>query len=174
MIGNGGLRRGDREEEMVRLAQQGRIETILDHKKLIDLDSLFPIPPKPPVLLPPPPRPRVLLIEGAPGGGKSTLALHLCHKWAQDDFSFGRFDLAILVYLRDQAIQIATTLADILPAHTLEMSQMAASQMQSSCGANILFILDGWGEFPGKTGTYVTYECNMYVCILFTYMLHMY
>ena len=27
---------------------------------------------------------------------------------------------------------------------------------------------------PGKTGTYVTYECNMYVCILFTYMLHMY
>ena len=148
MIGNGGLRRGDREEEMVRLAQQGRIETILDHKKLIDLDSLFPIPPKPLVLLPPPPRPRVLLIEGAPGGGKSTLALHLCHKWAQDDFSFGRFDLAILVYLRDQAIQNATTLADILPARTLEMSQMAASQMQSSCGANILFILDGWGEFP--------------------------
>ena len=32
MIGNGGLRRGDREEEMVRLAQQGRIETILAPK----------------------------------------------------------------------------------------------------------------------------------------------
>ena len=28
MIGSGELRRGDREEEMVRLAQQGRIETI--------------------------------------------------------------------------------------------------------------------------------------------------
>ena len=30
MIGSRGLRRGDREEEMVRLAQQGRIETILN------------------------------------------------------------------------------------------------------------------------------------------------
>ena len=35
MIGSGGIRRGDREEEMVRLAQQGRIETILDRKTSI-------------------------------------------------------------------------------------------------------------------------------------------
>ena len=114
MIGSGELRRGGREEEMVRLAQQGRIETILDHKKPIDLESLFPIPPNQPlVLLPPPPRPRVLLIEGAPGGGKSTLVLHICHKWTQDDFSFGRFDLVILVYLRGHPVSVlqnATTL----------------------------------------------------------------
>ena len=150
MIGSGGLRREDREEEMVRLAQQGRIETILDHKTPIDLECLFPIPLNQPlVVLPPPPRPRVLLIEGAPGGGKSTLALHICHKWAQDDFSsFGRFDLVILVYLRDQAIQNATTLADILPARTLEMSQMVATKIQDSDGANVLFVFDGWDEFP--------------------------
>ena len=42
----------------------------------------------------------------------------------------------------------ATTLADILPAHTLEMSQMVASQLQSSGGSNALFIFDGWDEFP--------------------------
>ena len=149
MIGSGELRRGGREEEMVRLAQQGRIETILDHKKPIDLESLFPIPPNQPlVLLPPPPRPRVLLIEGAPGGGKSTLVLHICHKWTQDDFSFGRFDLVILVYLRDQAIQNATTLADILPARTLEISQMVATKIQASDGKNVLFVFDGWDEFP--------------------------
>ena len=151
MISSKELRRGDREEEMVRLAQQGRIETILDCKVPIDLDSLFPIPPNQPlVVLPPPPRPRVLLIEGAPGGGKSTLVLHLCHKWAQDDFFFGRFDLVILVYLRDQAIQNATALADILPAHTLETSQIVASQMQAICGRNVLFVFDGWDEFPSR------------------------
>ena len=149
MIGSRGLRREDREEEMVRLAQQGRIETILDHHKMpINLESLFPIPPNQPlVVLPPPPRPRVLLIEGAPGGGKSTLALHLCHKWAQDDFSFGRFDLVILVYLRDQAIQNATTLADILPA-ILEESQVVATRIQATRGCNVLFVFDGWDEFP--------------------------
>ena len=147
MIGSGGLRRGDREEEMVRLAQLGRIETILNHKKPIDLESLFPIPPKPLVLLPPPRRPRVLLIEGAPGGGKSTLILHICQKWAQNDFSFDTFDLVILVYLRDQAIHNATTLADILP-NTLEESQVVATRIQTIRGHNVLFVFDGWDEFP--------------------------
>ena len=96
---------------------------------------------------PPPPRPRVLIIEGAPGGGKSTLALHICHKWAHDHFSFGRFDLVILVYLRDQAIQNATTLADILQV-TLEDSQVVATRIQATRGHNVLFVFDGWDEFP--------------------------
>ena len=63
MIGSGGLRRGDREE--VRLAQQGRIETILESKTSIDLDNLYlsRLPQMQPlvVLPPPPPHPRVLL-----------------------------------------------------------------------------------------------------------------
>ena len=77
MIGSGELRRGDREEEMVRLAQQGRIETIMSHKQSIDLNNLFlpPVPQMQPlvVLPPPPPHPRVFLIEGAPGGERAHL-----------------------------------------------------------------------------------------------------
>ena len=53
MIGSGGLRRGDREEEMVRLAQQGRIETIMSHKTPINIDKLFLT--QPLVVLPSPP-----------------------------------------------------------------------------------------------------------------------
>ena len=93
----------------------------------------------------PPPHPRVFVIEGAPGGGKSTLVLHICHQWAQYASFLDRYDIVVLAYLRDQAIQNATTLADILPAHTLEMSQMVASQLQSSGGNNVLF---SWDEFP--------------------------
>ena len=154
MIGSGELRRGDREEEMVRLAQLGRIETIMIHKKKIDLDNTFSTL-QPLVVLPPPPPPRLILIEGAPGGGKSTLALHFCHKWAQGGcaYSLDRFDLVILVYLRDQAIQNATTLADILPARSLRLSEMIFSQIQDFNGENILFILDGWDEFPSHLQT---------------------
>ena len=148
MIGSGELRRGDREEEMVRLAHLGRIETIMSHKQSIDLNNLFllPVPQMQPlvVLPPPPPYPRIILIEGAPGGGKSTLALHICHQWAQYASFLDRFDIVVLAYLRDQAIQNATTLADILPARTLEISQMVASRMQRSDGANVLFVFDGW------------------------------
>ena len=147
MIGSRELRRGDREEEMVRLAQQGRIETIMSRKEPIDLNNIFSTM-QPLVVLPPPPHTRVLLIEGAPGGGKSTLALHICHQWAQDAFSLGRFDLVVLAYLRDQAIQNATTLADVLTARNFEMSQTVASQIQDCDGQNILFIFDGWDEFP--------------------------
>ena len=53
-----------------------------------------------------------------------------------------RFDIVVLAYLRDQAIQSATTLADILPARTLEISQMIASRMQSLNGV-YLSLMDG-------------------------------
>ena len=52
MIGAQGLRRGGPEEEMIILAQQGKIETILSHKEPIELHNLF-LPP-PLVVLPPP------------------------------------------------------------------------------------------------------------------------
>ena len=152
MIGNEReIRRGDREEEMVRLAQQGRIETIMSYKEPIVLNNLFAIDSvQPLVVLPPPAPPRVILIEGVPGGGKSTLALHVCHKWARGGVlhSLDIFNLVVLVYLRDQAIQNATTLADILPVRNLEMSKIFASQIQDCDGQNILFIFDGWDEFP--------------------------
>ena len=147
MIGAQGLRRGGPEEE-IRLAQQGKIETILSHKKSIDLHSLFP-PQIPLVVLPPPPPPgRVFLIEGAPGGGKSTLVLYICHQWAQGASWLARFDVVILAYLRDQAIQNATSFAEILPTRNSKMSENVVSQVQDTDGKNVLFIFDGWDEFP--------------------------
>ena len=152
MIGGEGLRRGGPEEEMIRLAQQGKIETILDHKKSsVVLHDLFPLPAQPLVVLPPPqPQDRVCLIEGAPGGGKSTLALHICHQWAQGAFWLARFDIVVLAYLRDEAIQKALTLADILPSDTTssQSQHMIVSKMQALHGARVLFIFDGWDEFP--------------------------
>ena len=136
---------------MIRLAQQGKIETILGHKESIDLCNLF-TPQIPLVVLPsPPPPPSRYLVEGAPGGGKSTFAFHICHQWAQDASWLLRFTVVILAYLRDQAIQNANTLADILPGHisdNMSNMQSIASQMQASYGVRVLFIFDGWDEFP--------------------------
>ena len=144
MIKDENIRRGVPEEEMIRLAQLGKIETILSCKVSIDLDCIFPHL----VVLPPPPPRSVCLIEGAPGGGKSTLALHICHQWAQGASWLARFDVVVLAYLRDEAVQNAKTLADILPAlNTLELSRSICN-IQASCGKGILFIFDGWDEFP--------------------------
>ena len=117
--------------------QAGKNRNYYDTQEAKNLDNTFSTL-QPLVVLPPPPPPRLILIEGAPGGGKSTLALHFCHKWAQGGcaYSLDRFDLVILVYLRDQAIQNATTLADILPARSLCLSEMISSQIQDFNGEN--------------------------------------
>ena len=154
MIKDEEMRRGGPEEEMIRLAQQGKIETIVGRKESIDLHNLFPpVRSQPLVVLPPPPPPppgRVFVIEGAPGGGKSTLALHICHQWALGASWLERFDLVVFAYLRDEAVQNASALADILPARDIEKSQSIASQMQSIDGSKILLIFDGWDEFPSS------------------------
>ena len=116
------------------------------HNTYQTLDDLF-VPQPLVVLPPPPPYLRVILIEGAPGGGKSTLVLQICHQWAQYASFLDRFDIVVLAYLRDQAIQNATILADILP-DTLQMSDEVATHIQATFGHNVLFIFDGWDEFP--------------------------
>ena len=45
---------------------------------------------------------RCVLIDGAPGVGKSTLAWEVCHKWAQNGLdSVKQFELVVLVKLRE-------------------------------------------------------------------------
>ena len=175
MIKDDQVRRGGPEEERVRLAQQGKIEVIMCQKEEIDLTNIF-LPPKSQPPPPPPPSPslklpishqapkpilsisilpplkrRVILIEGAPGGGKSTLAVHICHMWAQGAFFLANFNMVILAYLRDEAIQNASTLANILPADVTKVSQSSsdiATEIKASYGFKVLFIFDGWDEFP--------------------------
>ena len=77
------IRRGGPEEENHQTSTARKIEIILSRKKSLDLKSLFYPSLHPLVVLPPPIEDRVFLIEGAPGAGKSTLALHVCHQWAQ-------------------------------------------------------------------------------------------
>ena len=65
-----------------------------------------------------------------------------------------KFDIVVLAYLRDQAIHNATTLADILP-NSLEESQAVATctQIQETRRCRVLFIFDGWDEFPSHLQT---------------------
>ena len=57
-----------------------------------------------------------------------------------------RFDVVVFAYLRDEAVQNAKSLDDILPAAT-DISVLV-SLIQASYGYSVLFIFDGWDEFP--------------------------
>ena len=135
-------------EPFSRLAQDGNIEDILLCEKAISLSDIFLPSPQAVPLYSSTQLPRVLVVEGPTGVGKSTLALYICHEWAQGVTWLARFDIVVLVYLRDPAIHNAKVLADILPAPDFEMAHTVSSMMQASNGNNVLFIFDGWDEFP--------------------------
>ena len=89
----------------------------------------------------------LILIEGAPGSGKTTLSVYICQSWGRGEL-FQEFIVIILVQLRDPAVQNAQTLADLLPCQDKEMSAQVARAIIETNGRGVLWILDGWDELP--------------------------
>ena len=86
---------------------------------------------------------RCVLIEGAPGVGKSTLAWQLCHKWEELD-SVKQYKLVVRVSLRE--FQKATCLKHILPHAQYEDTDDVVTGIGD--GTGILLIFDGFDELP--------------------------
>ena len=140
MIGHETIQRGPIEEEFVQLTLRGNVDDIMRMKLPIELENLFELDHK---------EHKVILIEGAPGAGKSTLAWYVCQKWESGGL-FQKFKVVIFVQLRDPAIQSATSIADILPVESENMRSELMSQLLSCRGRGVLFVLDGWDEYgPG-------------------------
>ena len=92
---------------------------------------------------------KFILIEGAPGIGKSTLAEEICRRWSTNptaDNHLKQFSLVILVQLRD--IQNASTLYDLLPIDPNTNMKEIEQQLYKTYGQNVLWILDGFDELP--------------------------
>ena len=90
---------------------------------------------------------KVILIDGAPGSGKSTLTVHICQRWSRGEL-FQEFTIVILVQLRDPAVQSAQSIADLIPCPDIESANEVASAIKANLGRGILWVLDGWDELP--------------------------
>ena len=107
-------------DEFTRKSLHGLTEEILREKAPIALDHIL----KPredgrPV--------RCVLVEGAPGIGKSTLAWEVCHKWEELE-SVKQYELVVLVRLREKKAQEARCLEDLLPCDaTTNMKELLAA-----------------------------------------------
>ena len=90
---------------------------------------------------------KVILIEGAPGSGKSTLTIHVCREWGRGEL-FQEFAVIILVQLRDPVVQVAKSIADLLPCNDPTLASELAAELESNNGRGVLWIFDGWDELP--------------------------
>ena len=90
---------------------------------------------------------KVILIEGPPGAGKSVLAWTICQKWEAGEL-FNEYDIFLLVQLREPNVQMAQTLADIVPCRDKTMAHKIANRIEELSGKGTVFVLDGWDELP--------------------------
>ena len=98
--------------------------------------------------------PQFILIEGAPGIGKSVLLKEIAYRWGNKQL-LKTFKLALLVRLRDPTIQKASSIRQLLQLFCSREDTRAA-QIATACsdylvqndGRDLAFLFDGFDEYP--------------------------
>ena len=90
---------------------------------------------------------RCILIQGAPGVGKTTLAWELCRKWGEGSL-FSEYLLVVLLKMRDRSIQEATTLSNLFKHPDPELQAEVCKDVVKTNGKSILILLEGYDELP--------------------------
>ena len=144
-----GIRYTREPDELIKHRVKGEVESLMDDKVLVDMDSIFDEGTFENVCLP-----LVILVEGALGSGKTQLAYHYCQKWVQSG-KLNEFVLVVLVYLRHPTVRSAgmgLTLHDLLlfASNVKEDTDGIAKHVAQLVkdGLKCLLILDGWDEGP--------------------------
>ena len=88
---------------------------------------------------------KLILIEGGPGMGKSTLAIKMCKCWADGEL-LEEYDAVILLPLRDPEIQAATCIKDFLLILNEELKDQVYREIIKCNGDKICFIFEGYDE----------------------------
>ena len=94
-----------------------------------------------------------ILIEGAPGIGKSVLLKEIAYKWANREL-LQKFELVLLVCLRDSSLQQTQSVDDLLQLictgdkHATETVGACAEYLLANGGRSLTLLLDGYDEYP--------------------------
>ena len=119
-------------EAMVR---DGNVDVIEGRKCPIDMNNIA-------ANLPETALEKVILVEGAPGVGKSTFAWEFCRRWERGEIA-QQYDLVLLLRLRDEHITKAEKLI-----YQKKFKEAVVSELESNLGINLLLILEGYDELP--------------------------
>jgi predicted ATP-dependent serine protease len=109
------------DDEFIHKTIRGQVDDILFEKSPIELKDLFKNITG---------ERKVILIDGAPGSGKSTLTVHICQQWGRGEL-FSEFNVVIFVQLRDPEVQNAQRIADLLPCENCLIAEKIAAEIMA-------------------------------------------
>ena len=89
----------------------------------------------------------VILVEGAPGVGKSTFAWEYCRRWERGEIA-QQYQLVLLLRLRDDRTSRAKTLRDLIQHSSEKVPGAVYEELEATGGANTMIILEGFDELP--------------------------
>ena len=99
--------------------------------------------------------PQFILIEGAPGIGKTLLLREIAYHWGMQQI-LQKFKLVILVCLRDPTIQQMSLIGDFLRSfckgdrRATEIASACSDYLLENDGEDIAFLFDGYDEYHEK------------------------
>ena len=92
---------------------------------------------------------RLVLVDGAPGIGKSTFSWELCRQWHVME-SLKQFSLVVLLRLREESVRTASSISDLLYHSDKELCMHVREEVERREGEGVLFVFDGFDEFPAE------------------------
>ena len=98
--------------------------------------------------------PQFILIEGAPGIGKSILLKEIAYQWGNKQI-LKIFKFVLLIHLRNPSVQQVSLLKDLLQLYC-NREDTRATQIVTACsdyllqngGKGLVFLFDGFDEYP--------------------------
>ena len=142
-------------DHFTRLTLQGEIDTIFNVKQPIAMEDVLKDNDS-----------RLVMVEGAPGIGKSTFAWELCRQWPTLE-SLKRFMLVVLLRLQDKEVQTATAISDLFPCHDEpSLGRCVGEEVRRMMGEGVLLMFDGFDEFPAelrRTSLVTKLICGFYL-----------
>ena len=92
-------------------------------------------------------QPKCILVEGAPGVGKSTFAWKLCRKWGKGKL-LQQYQLVVLLRFRDKSVQAAKNISDLFQYRDHQIQQAAVKEIEKTWGKGVLLLFEGYDELP--------------------------
>ena len=90
-------------------------------------------------------RQKLVLIEGAPGVGKTTFSWEFCRKWGKGEI-LQDFSLLLLLPLRDNNLKEAKTLSDLFYYPNTELQEAVVQEVTNNQGKGVAIWLEAWDD----------------------------